>query len=196
MNNREWLNTLSDEEWAKETGSPCTTCISNATGECGTCIEGNITWAKAEHIFPKIDFDLEAFKRDEFVVNCRTEEAAKAFCDYLHECGMEWIHGKPYAHTTQWNSYKSETCYDGNGTFADTNYYNGDIPIIDFNRLTLPLLADTQEKIDADAGKKPCEYFGTRKCIECPASDKPSSSCEKEMTLDLLRRQRELDARK
>lgn len=59
---------------------------------------------------------------------------------------------------------------------------------------------DTQERIDEDAGKTPCEYFG-RKGELCSAGDGCPSlemgcSCDTAKTLDLLRRQRELDARK
>ena len=54
---------------------------------------------------------------------------------------------------------------------------------------------DTQAKIDADAKEDPCAYFGRFVCEGCPA-DKNEESCDEIMILDLLRRQRELDARK
>lgn len=59
---------------------------------------------------------------------------------------------------------------------------------------------DTQERIDADAGKTPCEYFGWNgiMCDEnggCPAREMVGS-CELVKIKDLFRRQRELDARK
>lgn len=58
---------------------------------------------------------------------------------------------------------------------------------------------DTQERIDADAEKGACSYFGWHgiPCCEksgCPASGRVD--CDVAKTLDLLRRQRELDARK
>lgn len=58
---------------------------------------------------------------------------------------------------------------------------------------------DTQERIDADAGKTPCEYFGWNGivCDEnggCSASEMVGS-CEPVKIKDLLRRQRELDAK-
>lgn len=59
---------------------------------------------------------------------------------------------------------------------------------------------DTQERIDRDARKIPCEYFG-REGLMCSGGDGCPSlemgcSCDTAKTLDLLRRQRELDARK
>lgn len=69
------------------------------------------------------------------------------------------------------------------------------------SRFALPHLLthtppDTQEHIDEDAGKEQCEYFGRKAgyCVGCPASG-PNVSCRRTMTLDLLRRQRELDKR-
>ena len=65
---------------------------------------------------------------------------------------------------------------------------------------------DTQERIDADARKDQFEYWQCREreCDECPAEIEGMSpkkrygcnDCCSAMTLDLLRRQRELDARK
>ena len=54
---------------------------------------------------------------------------------------------------------------------------------------------DTQERIDRDAKEDPCAYFGRFICEGCHASEN-ERSCDEIMILDLLRRQRELDARK
>lgn len=59
---------------------------------------------------------------------------------------------------------------------------------------------DTQERIDQDAGKGPCEYFGhdDMSCSEggeCRAASS-HDGCYTCQRIDLLRRQRELDARK
>lgn len=67
-------------------------------------------------------------------------------------------------------------------------------------RVKRPKPADTQERIDADAAKTPCEYFGWSgiMCDEnggCPAREMVGS-CELVKIKDLLRRQHELDARK
>lgn len=52
---------------------------------------------------------------------------------------------------------------------------------------------DTQEKIDADARKSACEYFGWEhaRCDGCPAFS-VDDTCDVVMIRDLLRRQREL----
>lgn len=55
---------------------------------------------------------------------------------------------------------------------------------------------DTQEKIDADAKKICCEYWGKPQigCDDCTHSSHQSGiSCERNMLHDILRRQRELD---
>lgn len=58
---------------------------------------------------------------------------------------------------------------------------------------------DTQERIDEDAGKTPCQYFdwvgvACTKNGGCPAREMVGS-CELVKIKDLLRRQRELDAK-
>lgn len=58
---------------------------------------------------------------------------------------------------------------------------------------------DTQERIDEDAMKSPCEYFGRkgRPCFDgdgCPSLEM-DGSCDAAKTRDILRRQRELDAK-
>lgn len=65
---------------------------------------------------------------------------------------------------------------------------------------------DTQEQIDEDVAKSTFEYWGCQNapCGNCPAlvgGEKPfkrfgTEDCQKAMVSDLLRRQRELDARK
>lgn len=62
-----------------------------------------------------------------------------------------------------------------------------------------PEPADTKERIDADAMKSPCEYFGRkgRPCFDgdgCPSLEM-DGSCDAAKTRDILRRQRELDAK-
>lgn len=57
---------------------------------------------------------------------------------------------------------------------------------------------DTQERIDEDAEKFHCAYFGGYgACGTCPASagELSKKSCKQQQILDLLRRQRELDKR-
>lgn len=56
---------------------------------------------------------------------------------------------------------------------------------------------DTQERIDSDAAKVACNYFRNdgNYCEGCPVYDHKGLRCNEAMILDLLRRQRELDAR-
>ena len=66
-------------------------------------------------------------------------------------------------------------------------------------RVKRPKPADTQERIDEDAMKSPCEYFGRkgRPCFDgdgCPSLEM-DGSCGAAKTRDLLRRQRELYAK-
>ena len=53
-------------------------------------------------------------------------------------------------------------------------------------------IADTWERLEEDAGKDPCGYFGfdgEETCGKCPASGK---NCEQTMALDIVRRARAL----
>ena len=69
-------------------------------------------------------------------------------------------------------------------------------PSIEASRLhhVAPEPPDSQERIDADARKWSCEYFNrpTAECDGCPAHN-DLTPCRASATLDLLRRQRELD---
>ena len=71
-------------------------------------------------------------------------------------------------------------------------------PSIEASRLhhVAPEPTDSQERIDADAKKSACEYFGRsgKSCIGCPADGgTTTASCMRRQMSDLLRRQRELD---
>lgn len=72
-------------------------------------------------------------------------------------------------------------------------------PSIEASRLhhVAPEPPDSQERIDADARKGACEYFGRqgKGCVGCPAEDVVYTlgDCMRKQTLDLLRRQRELE---
>ena len=69
-------------------------------------------------------------------------------------------------------------------------------PSIEASRLhhVAPEPPDSQERIDADARKFTCEYFShtTAECDDCPVRN-DLTPCRALATLDLLRRQRELD---
>lgn len=63
-------------------------------------------------------------------------------------------------------------------------------------RHVTPEPTDSQERIDADVEKAPCEYFGRsgKSCIGCPADGgTTTTSCMRRQMSDLLRRQRERD---
>lgn len=63
-------------------------------------------------------------------------------------------------------------------------------------RHVAPEPPDSQERIDADAKKGACTYFGRpglKSCDGCPAYG--GNSCTRTQFIDLLRRQRELDGR-
>ena len=56
-------------------------------------------------------------------------------------------------------------------------------------------VADTWERLEEDAGKDPCDYFGfdgDETCGKCPASAK---NCEQTMARDLVRRAKKLAER-
>ena len=94
------------------------------------------------------------------------------------ETGEAYVVRLPYAGT-------GKTFFEGGG-YRDPAYLTHTPP-------------DTQERIDGDAKKNQCEYFGhpgrsISRCNDCPSHD--SRSCGEAMILDLLRRQRELDKRK
>lgn len=57
-------------------------------------------------------FDLESFKRGEFAVNCRTEQDAKSFMNYLCNNNIKWCTGKDAnKFNFNWEHYKSNTSY-------------------------------------------------------------------------------------
>lgn len=89
--------------------------------------------------------------------------------------------------------HMGERCYSLYTETSDEEHLYG-------TTVNRPEPADTQERIDADAAKTPCEYFGWSgiMCDEnggCPAREMVGS-CELVKIKDLLRRQHELDARK
>lgn len=53
MTNREWLNTLTDEEFIEiMTFSPCDGCVVGHEGICRSelsCMDGRLMWLQAEH---------------------------------------------------------------------------------------------------------------------------------------------------
>ena len=71
-----------------------------------------------------MEFNWEEFiSSNKIAVHCSTEEQAKDFCRQMHERGMEWRSGESYLKDTNWEDYEEETCYEGDGTFANLQYY-------------------------------------------------------------------------
>lgn len=147
-----------------------------------------------------------------------TGEAAGALLDEVEKRlvpeGMEWPrfsdgepvrigdevlgkHGEPMAVTRV--CFVEGGCYFNESHRKDGRRRGRGWRYVAGERVKRPKPADTQERIDADAGKTPCEYFGWNgiMCDEnggCPASEMVGS-CEPVKIKDLLRRQRELYAK-
>lgn len=69
-------------------------------------------------------FNWEEFlSNDKIAVHCRTEEQAIDFCRQMHEHGLTWNSGESYLKFTEWNVYKEKTVYEGDGAFANLEYY-------------------------------------------------------------------------
>lgn len=70
-------------------------------------------------------FDWESFKDSDnkISVHCKTEEEAKDFCKQMHEHGMTWCTGASYLDFTNFDLLYAETCYEGNGTYCDRDWY-------------------------------------------------------------------------
>ena len=59
-----------------------------------------------------------------YVMHCKTEEEAKDFCRVLHEAGRKWCDNESYINSTNWFSYKKETCYFFNrGEYSSVSFF-------------------------------------------------------------------------
>lgn len=72
-------------------------------------------------------FNWEEFKDmdNNIAVHCKTEEEAINLCNQMDKHGMKWIDGLSYLTSTQYASYKEQTCYTGYGAYASFDYYKG-----------------------------------------------------------------------
>ena len=70
----------------------------------------------------KFNWDEFKNKYNKIAVNCKTEEEAKDFCKRMHEHGMKWCTGKSYMEKTNYEEYKGETCYHGNGEYSSRDF--------------------------------------------------------------------------
>lgn len=139
-----------------------------------------------------------------------TGEAAGALLDEVEKRlvpeGMEWPRfsdGEPVRigdRVQLCNGHSEELCQVHMGESGYSLYTEtSDEEHLYGTTVNRPEPADTQERIDADAGKTPCEYFGRkgRPCFDgdgCPSLEM-DGSCGAAKTRDLLRRQRELYAK-
>lgn len=139
-----------------------------------------------------------------------TGEAAGALLDEVEKRlvpeGMEWPRfsdGEPVRigdRVQLCNGHSEELCQVHMGESGYSLYTEAsDEEHLYGTTVNRPEPADTQERIDADAIKRSCEYFGWDgiMCDEnggCPAREMVGS-CELAKVKDLLRRQRELDAK-
>lgn len=147
-----------------------------------------------------------------------TGEAAGALLDEVEKRlvpeGMEWPrfsdgepvrigdevlgkHGEPMAVTRV--CFVEGGCYFNESHRKDGRRRGRGWRYVAGERVKRPKPADTQERIDEDAMKSPCEYFGRkgRPCFDgdgCPSLEM-DGSCGAAKTRDLLRRQRELYAK-
>lgn len=70
-------------------------------------------------------FNWEDFKdeNNKIAVHCKTEEEAKDFCKQMHEHGMKWNTGRTYLECTNYNVFKTKTCYSNSGCYRNKGYY-------------------------------------------------------------------------
>lgn len=70
----------------------------------------------------KFNWDEFKNKDNRIAVHCKTEEEAKDFCRQMHEQGMKWCTGKSYMEKTNYEEYKGEMCYHGNGEYSSRDF--------------------------------------------------------------------------
>lgn len=101
--------------------------VNNINGHSlfGMCDHGNEWYVNEENITfisPPNEF-LEYFKNNRVVVNCETKQEAKWFCEWMHNNGMRWISGCSYKDHINWDNSKENTCYCGNNTYQEIQYF-------------------------------------------------------------------------
>ena len=64
-----------------------------------------------------MEFNKEDFMDKLFVVNCETEKEAKRFLKYLETKKFYWLNGEKPTKNTCWDSFKKNTCYEGENGF-------------------------------------------------------------------------------
>ena len=76
----------------------------------------------------KKEFNFDDYKEN-YVMNCKTEEEARQFCKLMHEDGRRWNSGESYIKENRWSDCKENICYSFNEGkkkkkkwYKDTNY--------------------------------------------------------------------------
>lgn len=67
--------------------------------------------------------DYKNYPSASVCMNCRTEDEAEIFLEYLHSCGKRWAGGGSYRDKKYYGSYGDETCYFFlDGTFGSLSW--------------------------------------------------------------------------
>ena len=81
--------------------------------------------------------------KENTVIHCETEEEANRILGMAHELGYKWNTGDNYEDNTEWNTYKSTTCYYlFDGSFASYGYFE----VRNYNIIPSTQIADLEEK--------------------------------------------------
>ena len=68
----------------------------------------------------KPKFDINNYKKDDYVMHCNTKEKARRFCNYLDSQGKRWYGGQSYKEFNPWNAEAEKSCYEFNkGAYGD-----------------------------------------------------------------------------
>lgn len=192
--------------------NPCSMCHLVMTGDESCATTGCASWAY--RLADKIDAELAQAR--ELSLRRGAELWAKAngwpdfrdgedFGAWLDRCALKrpcYEDGEPVRDSSEWKAIMISL--DGSRFQLLKSYPDG---LCFAGSPVMRPDPDTQERIDADAVKGSNDYWGCHgyQCLQCPSlldGENPcerydtGTDCGKAMRLDLLRRQRELDARK
>ena len=69
-------------------------------------------------------FNVHDYPHDKYVMNCKTEEEANIFLEYLDSEGFRWRGRDSYLSRNNWKEYEEDTCYNFTvGTYGDKDYF-------------------------------------------------------------------------
>lgn len=105
----------------------------------------NGIWVERLEEEPKIHIK-DAIKENT-VIHCETEEEANRILGMAHELGYKWNTGDNYEDNTEWNTYKSTTCYYFfEGGYSDYDYFKKN----DYTIISSTQIADFEENKTTD----------------------------------------------